>query len=704
LTLAFLLTTAVTSAPAATFTVDTTTDAVDAVAGDGVCATAGGACSLRAAVQEANALAGADTIDLPAGTYVLTLGGGAEDAAASGDLDVTEPLTIDGAGAGVSIIDGNDASRVIEASAPITLSGVTIRHGHDTTGDDCDGPLFVFPGGDGVCVNGASLTLLDAVVEENNDEGVRIFGPLTVNRSTIRKNTSGFSGVGIAATTGATTIADSTISENGGAGVVFSVLGTALIRNTTISNNGNVGIAHGALCEPPQLPCYEGTPVTLNNVTITGHERAIYNVYQVVPFGPNGTVACHVANSILAGNGVECEGALVSDGYDLIQNAGPKCTVTGTTTGNITGLPAGLGPLANNGGPTATHALAGTSLAANAGNPAVPGSGGGACEATDQRGVVRPVGGRCDMGAYEGACGNGAPDAGEECDDGNATDGDGCQHNCSFAGCGNGIVEPGEQCDDLGTAAGDCCSPSCQLDPPGTACTGDGNVCTDDVCDGSGTCTHANNTAPCSDGSPCTLGDRCVNGTCTPEQFGCGPCLACTPGGCVPPPNTCTHADAARAKLTIRDEDDPANDRVAWAWKAAGPLSKPDFGDPTRADLGWRLCSYDAAGGAALLAVATERCDAVFGCWKETRNGFVYRQGDLIPGIVRAKLVAGTPARITVKARGTSYGVPPLPLALPVRVGLYHADSSFGTVDACWDAVYSAATRNDGHVLRATSD
>ncbi len=136
MTLAFLLTTAVTSAPAATFTVDTTTDAVDTVAGDGVCATAGGACSLRAAVQEANALAGADTIDLPAGTYVLTLGGGAEDAAASGDLDVTEPLTIDGAGVGVSIIDGNDASRVIEASAPITLSGVTIRHGHDTTGDE----------------------------------------------------------------------------------------------------------------------------------------------------------------------------------------------------------------------------------------------------------------------------------------------------------------------------------------------------------------------------------------------------------------------------------------------------------------------------------------------------------------------------------------------------------------------------------------
>jgi CSLREA domain-containing protein len=52
---------------AATFNVNSAVDAVDAVPGDGVCATAGGQCTLRAAVQEANALPGADTISLPAG-------------------------------------------------------------------------------------------------------------------------------------------------------------------------------------------------------------------------------------------------------------------------------------------------------------------------------------------------------------------------------------------------------------------------------------------------------------------------------------------------------------------------------------------------------------------------------------------------------------------------------------------------------------
>ena len=60
------------------FTVNSTTDAVDANPGDGTCATAGSVCTLRAAIQEANAHAGDDTIDVPAGTYLLTIPPGAE--------------------------------------------------------------------------------------------------------------------------------------------------------------------------------------------------------------------------------------------------------------------------------------------------------------------------------------------------------------------------------------------------------------------------------------------------------------------------------------------------------------------------------------------------------------------------------------------------------------------------------------------------
>jgi hypothetical protein len=52
-----------------------------------------------------------------------------------------------------------------------------------------------------------------------------------------------------------------------------------------------------------------------------------------------------------------------------------------------------LGPLGDNGGPTRTHAL-------GAGSPAIDAAG-DACPATDQRGVARPLGARCDIGSYE---------------------------------------------------------------------------------------------------------------------------------------------------------------------------------------------------------------------------------------------------------------------------------------------------------------
>src|SRR5262249_53547878 len=79
---------------AATFTVASTADDPDMNPGDGVCATASSECTLRAAIDEANALAGSDIVNLPNGTYSL-----------GSALNVTDSLTINGAGAG-SVIDG----------------------------------------------------------------------------------------------------------------------------------------------------------------------------------------------------------------------------------------------------------------------------------------------------------------------------------------------------------------------------------------------------------------------------------------------------------------------------------------------------------------------------------------------------------------------------------------------------------------------
>ncbi len=94
-----LLTTVPGTLQAATLTVNSTADVFDATPGDGVCATAGAVCTLRAATEEANALAGSDTINLPLGTYNLTLGN---------ELILSDPVTIAGGGETGTIIDGTD--------------------------------------------------------------------------------------------------------------------------------------------------------------------------------------------------------------------------------------------------------------------------------------------------------------------------------------------------------------------------------------------------------------------------------------------------------------------------------------------------------------------------------------------------------------------------------------------------------------------
>src|SRR5262249_56535400 len=72
----------------ATFTVNSFLDTLDAKPGDGQAFDAAGRTTLRAAIMEANALPGADQINLPTGNFTLTLAGAGEDLGATGDLDV----------------------------------------------------------------------------------------------------------------------------------------------------------------------------------------------------------------------------------------------------------------------------------------------------------------------------------------------------------------------------------------------------------------------------------------------------------------------------------------------------------------------------------------------------------------------------------------------------------------------------------------
>src|SRR5437763_842708 len=87
------------------FTVNSIEDAVDVHPGDGICATESGVCTLRAAIQESNALPGADEVIVPGAVYLLTIGGAGEDCSATGDLDITDDLLVLGAGPKVTIVD-----------------------------------------------------------------------------------------------------------------------------------------------------------------------------------------------------------------------------------------------------------------------------------------------------------------------------------------------------------------------------------------------------------------------------------------------------------------------------------------------------------------------------------------------------------------------------------------------------------------------
>lgn len=129
LLLCLLLSTAITGY-AATFTVNTTNDTPDANTGDGICADASGNCSLRAAIMQANALVGADVINVPAGTYMLTIAGAGENSCATGDLDITDDLTIVGTDQCSVFIDGDDLDRVFHViSGTVILEFLTIRNG-----------------------------------------------------------------------------------------------------------------------------------------------------------------------------------------------------------------------------------------------------------------------------------------------------------------------------------------------------------------------------------------------------------------------------------------------------------------------------------------------------------------------------------------------------------------------------------------------
>lgn len=200
ITLAAILLLSFSAASAATFSVNTTADTQDALAGNGICADANGQCSFRAAISEANALAGDDTINLPSGQYTQTLVAATENNNAGGDWDIKSNITINGTGSATTILQaaatvGTATERVLDfISGTSILNKVTVRNGR-FTGADLGGSNTAGAG----LRNQGTLTLNFVVVRDNRQYadgaggtmsgGVHNAGPaITVNDSTITAN------------------------------------------------------------------------------------------------------------------------------------------------------------------------------------------------------------------------------------------------------------------------------------------------------------------------------------------------------------------------------------------------------------------------------------------------------------------------------------------------------------------------------------
>jgi CSLREA domain-containing protein len=381
------------------FVVNVTADNVDPNPGDGRCGT-GPACSLRAAIMEANALPGEDLVTLePSVTpYAIAIPGGAGPADASGDIRITDGLRLRGA------VDApNDRPTIAAGTNDRLLSVVNVNTPVIIEGLRLTGGLTPFSGGALSIVNSSAVTLrqleiaghtaiasggaIDVtgstmLIEDSDLHDNHTDGPgaairsdasfLEIRRTSIRANTDG--GVSAdqealhAGGDGSTLVQNSTFSGNAGTALRI-VDGDLEARNVTLAGNGRRGIEFARL---------DGRNLLIRNSALTGNELG----------------ACAYTG---AGNP-----GVATDGQNLTQGTG--CDLHAGASNIVNAGPV-LGPLvAATAEFSAYHVpLAGSVLRDN-GHPDVSALG---CTPTDQRGAIRPVDGngdgiaRCDIGAIE---------------------------------------------------------------------------------------------------------------------------------------------------------------------------------------------------------------------------------------------------------------------------------------------------------------
>ena len=478
------------------FVVNSTNDLPDANPGDGLCAAANDTCTLRAAIMEANALAGPDTITLAAGTYTLAIHGAAENGSATGDLDITSDLTITGAGSASTVVTGDATwdDRIMQmVSFPtigaVSISGLTMKGGHTPAGENGGGLEgsagtvtlndLVFTDntadleGGGAWVGGNTIAggpgtvTLDGIAATNNTAGnvaggLSVTGNGVLSRIAVSNNTSGRDGGGIHLS-GTGTLTNFTVAGNhsgspGSSGIGGGIVADSssaqapwLISNGTVSGNHSEGQGGGLATANVTLEdvlvdnnsaaigggiSNVGGNVTLRRITVSdntgtltqfgfgagvhdqgrGFEMENVTITQNHGGGfDSNSFGGRLANVTIADNDsgygiVVFNGTPITlQGVILTGNSPANCSdpthqlvSLGGNLENGNSCPAEiradpmLAPLADNGGPVPTRALL-------PGSPAIDAMPTGICPppATDERGVARPQGSACDIGAFE---------------------------------------------------------------------------------------------------------------------------------------------------------------------------------------------------------------------------------------------------------------------------------------------------------------
>jgi len=253
--------------------------------------------------------------------------------------------------------------------------------------------------------------------------------------------------------------------------------------------------------------------------------------------------------------------------------------------------------------------------------------------------------------------------------------------------CGGGLLDAGEACDDGNDTAGDGCDASCAVEPCWT-CEGEPS-----------TCARATEGTSCGGGSTCNAEGACV---CAPGI--CGPCRTCDAAlGCIAAPREDCRASLSptKARLDVRDGEPSLRDAVDWTWPKGATTTRAELGDPT-ASSSVDVCVFGASSDVLLSArvPAGGTCGGK-PCWRGTAKGFTYADGTgAADGITKLQLVAGAAgkAKALVRGKGAALEVPTPPLELPLRVQLQVEGG------ACFESVHDAAgvRRNEAGVFKAT--